>query len=237
MSWTIPTVIPLPRDFKGFDPLSSMPSGDFSTYARHLPHWRLPRAAYFITFRLNDSIPSAILAETQRDAASWRQRLADHARPMSESERTQWQEFQRARLRKLERLLDQNHGECLLREARHRQVVADALHHFEGQRCEMLSYVVMPNHVHALCRLLGDCRVEDLCRSWKVFTAQHIQRSLGRKGSLWQDESFDRIIRDKAHYQASVRYIAKNPLKAKLQAHEASTWFCQSIQEANQRPT
>lgn len=116
---------------------------------------------------------------------------------------------------------------------RHRQNVTDALLHFESHRCEMLAYVVMPNHVHVLCRLFGGHQLEDVCRSWKWFTAQHIQRSLGRKGPRWQDENFDRIIRDEAHYKATVRYIAKNPLKAKLQAHEASVWLCHSIQEAN----
>ncbi|MFZ2281846.1 MAG: hypothetical protein WAW39_28865, partial [Prosthecobacter sp.] len=112
MLWTIPAVIPLPRDFKGFDPGSSMPSDDFTTYARHLPHWRLPGAAYFVTFRLSDSIPHSLLSEMQREAASWRQRLADRTIPMSDTEQAKWQEFQRARLRKLERLLDEGHGEC-----------------------------------------------------------------------------------------------------------------------------
>ena len=237
MPWMIPADIPLPHDFLGFDPCSSMPSDDFTTYARHLPHWRQLGVAYFVTFRLADSIPLTVMAEMQHEADSWRQRFASRTAPMSGSELAEWQEFQRARLRKLERLLDESHGECLFREAPHRQVVTDALHHFEGQRCEMLAYTVMPNHVHALCRLLEGHRLEDLCHSWKWFTAQHIQRSLGRKGQLWQDESFDRIIRDKDHYQATVRYIANNPLKAKLQAHEASSWFCQSIQEANHRPS
>lgn len=236
MPWTIPSIIPLPVDFKGFDPRSSIPSGDFTKYERHLPHWRLPGAAYFVTFRLADSIPEAILVEMQREAESWRQKLTDRSIPMSADERAEWQDFQRTRQRKLERLLDEGHGECLLREARHRRVVVESLHHFEGQRCEMLSYAVMPNHVHVMCRLSGGYRLEDVCNSWKWFTAQHIQRSLGRKGPLWQDENFDRIIRDAEHYQATVRYIAKNPIKAKLTAHEASVWFCQSIQDAN-RPS
>lgn len=234
MPWTIPSVIPLPRDFSGFDPGSSMPCDDFTAYARHLPHWRLPGSAYFVTFRLADSIPQVILSEMQRETETWRQKIATHAHSLPDSALSEWQEFQRARLLKLEMLLDEGHGECLLRDPSHRQVVVDALHHFEGQRCEMLAYAVMPTHVHALCRMLGEHRMEDVCSSWKWFTAQRIQRSLGRTGPLWQNESFDRIIRDAEHYQTTVRYIAKNPLKARLQVNEASVWFCQSIQEANQ---
>ena len=211
-----------------------MPCDDYTTYERHLPHWRLPGAAYFVTFRLADSIPPNILAEVQRETETWRQKIATHAISLPDSALAEWQEFQRARLLKLETLLDEGHGEGLLRETPHRQVVIDALHHFEGQRCEMLAYAIMPTHVHALCRILDQHRLEDVCNSWKWFTAQRIQRSLGRKGPLWQNENFDRIIRDAGHYQTTVRYIAKNPLKARLPANEATVWFCQSIQEANQ---
>ena len=236
MPWTVPAIIPLPRDFTGFDPASSIPCDDFTAYARHLPHWRLPGAVYFITFRLADSIPQAILSEMQREADTWRQKIATQANSLPDGGLAEWQEYQRARLLKLETLLDEGHGECLLHEERHRQVVIDALHHFEGQRCEMLAYAVMPTHVHVLCRMLDEHRLEEVCSSWKWFTAQRIQRSLGRTGPLWQDESFDRIIRDAEHYQATVRYIAKNPFKARLQKNEATVWFCRAIQEANESP-
>ena len=228
MTWAVPSVIPLPQDFTEFDPASSIPCDTFSSYTRHLPHWRLPHAAYFVTFRLADSIPRAILAEIQREAEEWRKKG-----PLSDLEQEEWREFQRGRLRKLERLLDDGHGECMLRESRHRQAVVEALHHFEGERTEMLAYAVMPNHVHVLCRLRGGFELEKVCRSWKSFTGRNLQHHLGRKGTLWQDENFDRIIRDEAHYQATVRYIAKNPLKAGLLDHEAAVWFCQSIQDAN----
>jgi putative transposase len=114
--------------------------------------------------------------------------------------------------------------------------VEQALRHFEGDRCEMLAHVVMPNHAHVLCRPLGEHQIEDLCGSWKWFTAQKIQRHLGRAGSLWQEETFDRIIRDAAHYANTVRYIAGNPAKAGLRKNEASVWFCEAIHKANEWP-
>ncbi len=36
------------------------------------------------------------------------------------------------------------------------------------------------------------------------------------KGSLWQDERFDRIVRDEAEFIEKWEYIAKNPIKAGL---------------------
>lgn len=233
MPWTIPAQIPLPRDFIGFDPTSSIPPDDFSDYSRHLPHWRLPGACYFVTFRLTDSIPKSVLVELNREADRWKLELAKHDGTLPPQIAAAWHEFERTRLRKLESVLDECHGECLLRDPGHRQVLIDALHHFEGGRCEMLAYAVMPNHVHAMCRPLREHKLEELCGSWKWFTSQKIQRSLGRTGTFWQDESFDRIIRDAEHYVATVRYIAKNPIKAKLAENEASVWFCEQIRVVN----
>jgi len=39
---------------------------------------------------------------------------------------------------------------CLLRDPENAKIVEDALRHFDGERCELASFVVMPNHVHAI---------------------------------------------------------------------------------------
>ncbi|MBX7209687.1 MAG: transposase [Verrucomicrobiaceae bacterium] len=227
----------MPDDFIGFDPTSSLPAEGFTAYDRHLPHWRLPGACYFTTFRLRDSIPHAILKEMKQEKEQWEKRLAQAAAAangrLRPDEIAAWQEFQRARLRKLESKLDEGHGECLLRDPAHRRIVTGALHHFVGQRCKMLAYAVMPNHVHVLCRPIEGHWLEDLCGSWKWFTAQEIQKALCRTGPLWQEENFDRLIRDAGHYRTTVRYIAKNPMKARLGEDEAAVWFCEGIRNAN----
>lgn len=40
-------------------------------YRRHLPHWRQEGAMYFVTFRLADSIPPAVLAEWKERKDVW----------------------------------------------------------------------------------------------------------------------------------------------------------------------
>lgn len=40
-----------------------------------------------------------------------------------------------------------------LRDPRLTQIVADRLHHFDGQRYDLGSYAIMPNHVHVLFTL------------------------------------------------------------------------------------
>ncbi|HCN75955.1 MAG TPA: hypothetical protein DIT13_02025 [Verrucomicrobiales bacterium] len=240
MTWNIPSVIPLPENFTGFDPSSAIPPENFTSYERHLPHWRIPGACYFTTFRLRDSIPKAVLEKMRREDLEWKQRLAKSSAQQggmpSPVEFQAWQEFKRARLRKLELLLDEGRGECLLRVPAYREIVEKALRHFEGDRHEMLAWTVMPNHVHALLRPLHEHLLEDLCGSWKWFTASKIQAALQRTGPLWQEENFDRIIRDAAHYEKAVRYIANNPVKANLPPGQASAGFCQSIRAANGWP-
>jgi len=236
MAWLIPTHIPLPDEFVGFDPISPL-TQDFEAYQRHLPHWRAAGRCYFVTFRLRDSIPAAVLAEMRAEAQTWQKRLAEVVRiqpgGLPPEEWAAWQDFQQVQVRKLELVLDEGRGECLLRLPDHQQSLVKALHHFEGTRCEMLAYAIMPNHAHVLCRPIGEHTMESLTRSWKRHSGDRIHRRLGRSGSLWQEESFDRLIRDAAHYRQAVRYIAKNPLKARLQPSEAVVWLHPRIVEAN----
>ncbi|MEN3941105.1 transposase [Prosthecobacter sp. SYSU 5D2] len=144
-----------------------------------------------------------------------------------------WQEFQQIQMRKLEMILDEGQGECLFAVPENRQVLADNLHYFERVRSELLAYVIMPNHAHILCRPLANYSLESLSRAWKRHSSDQLNRRLGRSGSLWQAESFDRIIRDADHYGRAVKYIAKNPSKARLKSQEATLWFNAQILQAN----
>jgi putative transposase len=237
MPWRIPTSIPLPTDFKGFDPQYTIGLIDFQRYERHLPHWRLPGACYFTTFRLNDSLPANVVDEFRREKLHWEERLTlaekGNCGSFLQDERVAFAEYQRTHLAKLEAIVDECHGECLLRQSALRIVVEEALHHFEGTRSEMFAHAVMPNHVHVLCRPLGSHDIEKLAGSWKRHSADRIHRILGRSGSLWQQESFGRIIRDGDHFARVARYIGNNPSKSKLRQDEATVWFSDAIQAAN----
>lgn len=49
--------------------------------------------------------------------------------------------------------------------------------------------------------------------SWKSFTANTLQRQFGRKGYIWLDEYFDRIVRDEEEFLEKAQYILNNPAK------------------------
>src|SRR5262249_6646048 len=92
-----------------------------------------------------------------------------------------------------------------------RAVVVSALQHFDGQRYELSAYVVMNDHVHVLVSPLGKYRLQDIMHSWKSYTASRLQREYGRYNSVWQDEYFDRIVRDEEEFLEKAQYILNNP--------------------------
>jgi REP element-mobilizing transposase RayT len=147
--------------------------------------------------------------------------LKVHPEPWNDqAEREYHQRFSGA----IERGLDAGHGACLLRRPDCAQIVAETLHHFEGQRVAMISFVVMPNHVHAVFVQNPEFPLEKLIRSWKGFTARHVNKQLGRSGTFWQRDYFDRLIRDEKHFANCVRYIRRNPEKAHLSKAERILW-------------
>jgi len=94
-----------------------------------------------------------------------------------------------------------------------RQVVMPALQHFDGSRYELYACVVMDDHVHVLVKPLGDNHLQELVHSWKSFTAHKFGQDYGRKVPIWQEEYFDRIIRDENEFIEKAQYIINNPLK------------------------
>lgn len=186
---------------------------------RNLPHWQQEGATYFVTFRQIDSIPVAVWERMKLEAETWNQRIEAavqrHGAIPAEIS-CEWEAFQRSQWILAERTADECHGSCVFRDIVVRQIMADALKFFEGQRHVMHAFVVMPNHVHLLVTPIPGWSLDKITQSWKGFTAREINGYLGRPGALWQQESFDRIVRSPAHFERIVRYIANNPVKARM---------------------
>jgi REP element-mobilizing transposase RayT len=202
------------------------PAGEVLITHRKLPHWEQPGAVYFITFRTQDSLPKEVLSRmrTERclwlrargiapDDPNWRTALAQ----LSVAEK---KAYHLAFTTRWFDLLDEGHGECVLREPAMSQIVADSLRHFDGDRYVMRSFVVMPNHIHMLAQFPTEGGMKAQCESWKRFTATKINRELQRQGYFWQGESFDHLVRSEEQYFHLVEYIANNPRKAGLSAGE-----------------
>jgi REP element-mobilizing transposase RayT len=172
----------------------------------YLPHLEIPGLLQFITFRLDDAMPAEIIK-------SWKQELCW----IPEEERSL--ELQRH----VEKYIDEGHGQCFLKYPQIAEWVENAFFFFDGERYRLLAWVVMPNHVHVLIETNGDYLLSDVIQGWKSYTSSMANKRLGRKGSFWQREYFDRYIRDDAHLQACIRYIHQNPVKAGL-VSRAEDW-------------
>jgi leucyl-tRNA synthetase len=185
---------------------------------RNLPHWQQDDSYYFLTWRLADSLPAAKLKELLEKKSQWQQANPE---PL-DAEREK--EFHALFSGKIEEWLDAGEGSCILKDSSLRRIVDDALHHFDGESYALIASAVMPNHVHVVVRLFTGENLSDVLHSWKSFTAKQINRATGNTGTVWQDESFDRIVRSSAHLETLISYVEENPLKAKLGEDDASVF-------------
>jgi REP element-mobilizing transposase RayT len=94
-----------------------------------------------------------------------------------------------------------------------RTIVTAAIRLFDGERYQLLAWVVMDDHVHVLVRALEGSSLQSIVRTWKSFTANSLQRTYGRKAAIWQREYFDRIVRDESELHEKAQYIINNPVK------------------------
>jgi REP element-mobilizing transposase RayT len=204
-----------PPSFHGFR--DDLP---LTVYIRNLPHWRQHGATYFITFRLADSIPRDYLEYITRLRADW---FARNPPPQSKEA---FEELSKLLSERMEYWLDQGMGSCVLQEECISQIVHESLQHFHGVRYELGASVIMANHVHSIIRPLetASLELEYMLGSCKEFTAKRINRIFGQSGAVWQEESYDRIIRDAEHLWRCLQYIGKNPSKAGRTRESCHLW-------------
>jgi putative transposase len=164
-----------------------------------LPHFDAPGVIQFITYRLADSMPVAL-----RHVWEPIERIADA----------------RERITRREAFLDEGHGACHLRAARAAAFVEENLLRHDGAAYCLLGWCVMPNHVHVLLRV-EQLPLDRILHAWKSYTATRINRLLARRGKLWQEEYYDRFIRDRDQLDKAVRYLESNPVKARLSSSPA----------------
>jgi REP element-mobilizing transposase RayT len=143
---------------------------------RHLPHWTVDDATYFITFRLV-------------------------------------------------------HGEL---DAPARKIVLDHISAGDGKFYDLSGAVIMPDHGHALLRPLGKYELSQVTKGIKGVSARLLNQHWGRSGTVWQNESFDRIIRDQAEFAEKLQYMLDNPVKRGLvdDGWNWDGWYCKKIEIA-----
>ena len=171
-------------------------------YRRALPHFQPHDAPYFVTYRLEGSVPNSEMArmrELHRAAGTHR----EHA----------------VFFREFDRILDAN-GPYSLAEPAIRKIIMDSLDYLNGREIYIYAYTVMPNHVHAVFTVLD--------RTLPLFRIlQHHKRHTARQSNIvlattgaafWRPETYDRVVRE-GTLGNIIWYILLNPVKAGLAKH------------------
>jgi putative transposase len=161
-------------------------------HRRNLPHYTPNDAPYFVTFNLDGALPG----DTRARLLSVNSRFKDFD----------------AYLDKVAAGPDWLANESIA------DIVSARLVKLKDEVLTLHAFTVMSNHVHLMATLREDQKLSDVMRSIKGSTARECNLKLGRSGSLWQHESYDRVLRWNEH-QAVARYIINNPVKAGVVAH------------------
>jgi REP element-mobilizing transposase RayT len=141
--------------------------------------------------------------------------------------RADMEEFATRVFREVEKTLDACHGDCCLKRKELAERIIEPMHYFDDDRYELDCYVVMPNHVHVVLRPTQPKvhSLESILKSWKSHSGLRINRSKGDSGTVWQPESYDRIIRDAEHLWRTIQYIGRNPERAGLVIGSCPIWI------------
>jgi REP element-mobilizing transposase RayT len=88
-------------------------------------------------------------------------------------------------------------------------------------RIRLYAVVVMPDHVHLLLRPLRDADgwpapLVDVLQCMKGATAHRINKLLSRCGPVWEEESFDHVLRSDETLKEKAEYIRQNPVRRRL---------------------
>ena len=172
----------------------------------YLPHFDGGSIGQFITLHLADSLPAHIVERWKRELEA----EPDEIREIELNDR-------------IEKYLDEGYGECYLKREDVAALVQDSLLFFDGRRYKLISWVIMPNHIHFLLAPLNAHSLSDILHSIKSYTANEANKVIGRAGQFWHEDYFDRFIRSEEHYWHTVNYIHNNPVKAGL-CRSAKDW-------------
>ncbi len=199
-------------------------------HKRRLPHIQPVGATFFVTFNLEGAIPKTELErlKQERDQALWE---IEHTRDLDANEQAQkafmakWLYFKR-----FDHWLDNPWHESprWLGRPEVAKLVSDRLHEFNSIYYDLLAFCIMSNHVHVLFdfsvqlpkdgSMVDDKKYKQLWQVIKLIrgaTATSANRILNRTGEpFWQEEYFDRYIRNPSHLGNAFRYTIMNPVKA-----------------------
>lgn len=196
-----------PSEFSGGSPNHPYYDKDAAKLvtAGHLPHVSEYRKLYAVTFRLHDSLPQEVVKKYMQEC---KMTFGEDVPSFKTKRETMLH-------KKMMNLMDDGYGECLLKDRTVRRIVEESFEYIDKNMAIVHAYVIMPNHIHAVFETLGETNIQQVMHCLKSYTALRINRCQHRQGRVWQQEYYDRIIRNEAHYANAINYIRNNPRHCK----------------------
>ena len=99
---------------------------------------------------------------------------------------------------------------------------------FDKNLCTILSFSIMPNHIHIL--LVQKTSLDKIMKQIKGGLAFLINKELGKSGAFWQKDYFDKTIRDDEHLAKTLKYIKNNAIKAELVDAKERFYFNKDVE-------
>lgn len=207
-------------------------------HRRSLPHWFMPGAAHFVTYRLAGTLPLAVIDELKAKKEQLLKQkpkdgVADHRRHVH-----------KVLFAEYEKYLDNLSDIDWLRDPKIASMLRQNLYHHDGNKYHLHAYCVMPNHVHVVLTPSPEfvTRVDEqaevgespdkgsplskIMHSLKSYTANEANKLLKRTGTLWQPESYDHWVRDDDELERIVNYVRGNPVAANLVTKPEDWCWC-----------
>ena len=93
--------------------------------------------------------------------------------------------------------------------------------HDNAKRYDLHAAVVMPDHVHVLLTPLRDEKdwpysLPAILKLIKGTSARSVNKLLGSGGPVWQEESFDHVLRSQESFEKKLEYLRQNPVRRGL---------------------
>ena len=111
-----------------------------------------------------------------------------------------------------------------------RDLVLQTILHDRGKKYELYAACIMPDHVHLLIepQIKKDDPEDkpvfhglfEILQTLKSVSSHCINKATGAKGErVWENESFDRLIRSDRDFEEKFQYICRNPWDAAIVSH------------------
>ena len=76
----------------------------------------------------------------------------------------------------------------------------------------LLSFVIMPDHMHLII-IPRDKNISECLKSIKGFSVRRINSVFDKRGSVWQNGFYDYILDNEEKVLSRMRYIENNPVR------------------------